>query len=274
MAGESARFRVAGYAAPKYRLPLWGACVFDHAVLSFSGYFASHTFLFIARDGEEAGPFIEQRARALGIASIKIVLLAASSGGQAETVAFGVTRGNVDAATPLTVFNIDTFRPGFRFPDGPWSQASEGFLEVMPAEDPSLSYVEPLRPGSWPGSGPGSGPVSGPGVAAEPLVARTAEKERISGFGSTGLYHFARASSLMWALDQERRRPTARELYIAPLYNHLIGRGERIHYVVADSSEVVFCGAPAQYEGLLDGDGRVAHPAPRGADPGSAPSGP
>jgi molybdopterin-guanine dinucleotide biosynthesis protein A len=46
MAGESRRFREAGY-GDKYRLPLNGVPLFDHAVGSFSHYFASAEFLFV-----------------------------------------------------------------------------------------------------------------------------------------------------------------------------------------------------------------------------------
>jgi hypothetical protein len=39
---------------------------------------------------------------------------------------------------------------------------------------------------------------------------------------------------------------------VAPLYNHLIGRGLRIGWRLIEPSEVVFCGTPCEYETLLN----------------------
>ena len=50
MAGLSSRFTKAGYDKPKYMLEAFGRSLFWHAVSSFSNYFDSEDFLFIARD--------------------------------------------------------------------------------------------------------------------------------------------------------------------------------------------------------------------------------
>ena len=42
-----------------------------------------------------------------------------------------------------------------------------------------------------------------------------------------------------------------RERYVAPLYNALIGRGDRIALELIDASDVVFCGTPPEYEHVL-----------------------
>jgi dTDP-glucose pyrophosphorylase len=82
-------------------------------------------------------------------------------------------------------------------------------------------------------------------------VLETAEKRPISDLCCTGLYHFAKASLFLEALAAERRKPSSRELYVAPLYNHLISKGARIHYQLIQPQEVVFCGVPAEYQQLL-----------------------
>ena len=53
------------------------------------------------------------------------------------------------------------------------------------------------------------------------------------------------------SLAAERHAPSAPELYVAPLYDHLIRRGQRIHDQRIDAADVVFCGVPAEYEALL-----------------------
>jgi hypothetical protein len=41
------------------------------------------------------------------------------------------------------------------------------------------------------------------------------------------------------------------ELYVAPLYNHLIEAGKKIHIHVIGRDEVIFSGVPAEYEQIL-----------------------
>jgi hypothetical protein len=235
MAGASRRFAEAGYARPKYELMLDGRTVFAHAVESFSAYFADAPFLFIVGAAPDAADFVERACRDLGIADPRVVALSRMTAGQAETVEQGLIRQGVADGEPLTIFNIDTFRPGFRFPRAErWAAGSDGWLEVFRGAGDNWSYV---RAGDEP----------------EPLVLETAEKRPISDLCCTGLYHFARAADFAWALDRERAAPQAKELYVAPLYNHLIGAGRRIHYRLIDRDEVVFCGTPREYVGLGGG---------------------
>ncbi|MBP0444261.1 glycosyltransferase family 2 protein [Roseomonas sp. SSH11] len=232
MAGMSRRFTEAGYDRPKYMLPLHGRSVFAHAVESFAAYFASHPFLFIARDVADTATFIAQECRTLGISEARVAILTAPTAGQAETVELGFLQAGVPDDSPVTIFNIDTFRPGFRFPDAPWWPASDGYLEVFRGSGANWSYVRP---------------ADGP----EPVALETAEKRPLSDLCCTGLYHFARAHDFHEALRKEREQPSAPELYVAPLYNHLITHGGRIHYDLVAADKVIFCGVPAEYEALL-----------------------
>ena len=229
MAGASARFTQAGYARPKYELPLNGRSVFDHAVLSFAASFADTPFLFITGSTPGAVVFATRACGRLGIADASIIGLDAPTAGQAETVEKGLDGLGVADDTPLTIFNIDTFRPGFQFP--PTGSEQNGWLEVFRGSGANWSYVEP-----------------GPGP--EPLVLATAEKRPISNLCCTGLYHFATAGDFRQALAAERAAPSTNELYVAPLYNHLIAAGRRIHYRLIDRDDVIFCGTPAEYQAL------------------------
>ena len=228
MAGESRRFREAGYDQPKYMLPLNGAPVFDHAVGSFARYFADQPFLFIAR--EDGVEFIRSRIAALGIAKANVATLAEPTRGQAETVILGLDQAPGEGA--ITIFNIDTFRPGFAFPDAPWFRDVDGYLEVFRGEGANWSYVRPA---------PGS----------DHLAAETAEKRPISDLCCTGVYHFARPADFRSAYARELARPQSHELYVAPLYNHLIAEGRAVGFEVIRRDEVIFCGVPAEYEALL-----------------------
>lgn len=226
MAGRSQRFRDAGYTTPKHALTLGGESVFAHAVGSFASYFNSLPFIFITADaGAEA--FVRTEAVRLGITDWEVRRLQRPTAGQAETVELGLA-GHADEVA-LTIFNIDTFRPGFEFP--PRMADLDGWLEVFPGTGANWSYVrpDPQQPDR---------------------VAETAEKRPISDLCCTGLYHFARAGDFRRALAAERLNPQAAELYVAPLYNTLIREGARIGYSVIEPSDVIFCGVPAEYEAL------------------------
>jgi hypothetical protein len=146
-------------------------------------------------------------------------------------VALGLRQEGRGGDPALTIFNIDTFRPGFSFPGGRLD-GLDGWLEVFRGEGANWSYVRPA-------------------AGDEPLALETAEKRPISDLCCTGLYHFARASDFACALEQERAAPQAGELYVAPIYNHLIARGQRIGYRLIGRDEVIFCGTPQEYQDLI-----------------------
>ncbi len=236
MAGLSRRFTLAGYALPKYMLPVGDTTVFAHAVGSFSGLFTDTPFLFIARHVAGTEEFLRRECAQLGIADARIAMLEQETAGQAETVELGLSKAAVGDDEPVTIFNIDTFRDRYAFPQAPWFGTSDGYLEVFRGEGANWSYV---------------GPADDAEAGGEPLVARTTEKQPISDLCCDGLYHFARAGDFRSALAQERANPTLPELYVAPLYNHLIRTGRRIHYDVVPAQVITFCGVPAEYEAVL-----------------------
>lgn len=232
MAGLSSRFTKAGYDKPKYMLPLLGKSVFAHSIESFQAYFSTIPFVFIARSIMNTENFIKSEVRNLGIKNTKIIILDHETRGQAETVEYGIKKANIKEDTPLTIFNIDTFRKHFSFPSQKWFNHSDGYLEVFNGEGANWSYVEPKQNN------------------AEPIVIRTTEKEPISNLCCDGLYHFAKTHDFFNALQQEKTNPSKPELYIAPLYNHLIKNNKSIHYYLINKDLITFCGIPAEYEAL------------------------
>ncbi|USD65156.1 glycosyltransferase family 2 protein [Vibrio sp. SCSIO 43136] len=234
MAGLSSRFFKAGYDIPKYMLPLGGKTVFAHAVESFQQYFDSERFVFIVRDVYDTPAFVEKQCRLLSIKDFEVITLDEETRGQAETVAKGI-----ELASPyqgaLTIFNIDTFRPGFEFPTK--EKLEGGYLEVFKGSGSNWSFVKPQSPNST-------------------RAIETAEKRAISDLCCTGLYHFGDISDYWAAYNHYLALPQEQwekgELYVAPLYNHLIEKGHHVHYHLIDRAEVIFCGVPDEYQALLD----------------------
>jgi hypothetical protein len=235
MAGQSQRFREAGYARPKYELPLQGDSLFAWCVRSFERYFGSERFVFIVRAGLGADAFVVAECERLGVIDPVIVALDAPTRGQAETVLLGLRVAGCSGNEAMLVFNIDTIRPGYAFPSS--AIGSDGYLEVVRAPGDHWSFVLPA-------------------ASFERRVAQTTEKRRVSELCCTGLYYFARTADFLDACEGALREADAYldrwgELYVAPLYNTLIGAGRRIVYDEAPASRVHFAGTPAEYGALL-----------------------
>jgi dTDP-glucose pyrophosphorylase len=227
MAGLSSRFTRAGYTQPKYMLPLAGRPMLDWSILSFSADLAIEPVLFVYRDVAGTADFVRERAAACGITHPLFVQLEAPTAGQAETVARGLEVAGVTDAEPLTIFNIDTLRPGLR---AVHLQREAGLLEVVEAEGDHWSFVLP-QPGR-------------PGRAA-----RVTEKERVSDLCCTGLYAFRTAGEFRRV--QAGAELIRGELFIAPLYNQLIVEGLDVGYVQTAPELVFLAGTPEEYTAAL-----------------------
>ena len=229
MAGMSRRFAEAGYDRPKYMLDLAGRPLFDWAALSFAAHFKRQPMLFILRDVAGTADFVAARCDALGIADARIAVLDAPTTGQAETVELGLAKAGVADAEPLAIFNIDTIRPGL---DPSPMAGCDGWLEVfdMPGDNWSFIATDPTDPAR---------------------VIRCTEKQRISQHCCTGLYQFGSAAMFVGALAAERAEPSSHELFVAPLYNHLIAHGAPIGWRDVPAAQVILSGVPAEYEALL-----------------------
>ena len=232
MAGLSSRFTRAGYVLPKYMLYVKNRSMFNIAVSSFDKYFDSCRFVFVARDVFDTRSFINQECQLMGIKDFEVIILPAPTKGQSETVYEGIKRASVPAQEPVLIFNIDTFRPGYTFPEqiGQW----DGYLEVFEGSGANWSYARTESESSS-------------------LVVETAEKKEISKYCSTGLYYFKTAEMFEKAYEYNLIYPIndKMELYVAPLYNHLIAWSQKIHIHTIRRDEVIFSGVPDEYEQIL-----------------------
>lgn len=236
MAGLSSRFTRAGYTQPKFMLPLHGHPVFDYSLDGFRACFDSEHFVFVTRPLPGVGDFLKDRITALGIRSFEIIELEEMTRGQAETVLLGARAAGASDRTPITIFNIDTFLRGEYVPYSNQFPDAAGVLQVFEGAGDNWSFVEPDESGST-------------------RVRRTTEKVPISNLCCTGLYHFAEFAAYEAAYDAELATPQSSELYVAPMYNHLIASGQRVDYDLIPRSDVVFCGVPQEYEALRDDEG-------------------
>jgi NDP-sugar pyrophosphorylase family protein len=235
MAGLSQRFIDAGFTLPKYMLYVGNRSLFNLSISSFCNYFNTCHFLIVAKDVFETERFIESECKLLGIRNKEIVILNENTKGQAETVYLGLCQSKrINDQEPITIFNIDTFRSDFIFPED--IADFDGYLEVFHGEGSNWSFARTENDLST-------------------KVIETAEKEQISKFCSTGLYYFRSVSLFKAAYDArlmiDQMNGTS-ELYVAPLYNLLIKNNKNIHINLIKRAEVQFCGIPDEYFKCLE----------------------
>ena len=230
MAGLSSRFTKAGYTLPKYMLYAKDKSLFALAVSSFSRYFDSCRFVFVARDVWSTGNFVQEECKLLGIKDFCIVLLQEPTSGQAETVLKGIESANIPDDESILIFNIDTFRPNYVIPE--IAETCDGYLDCFVGSGANWSYAktEDGTPNS--------------------KVVMTAEKKEISNYCSTGMYFFRRSGDFIKAYNDyngSTSEAAMKERYVAPLYNNLIQTGLDVRVDVVDRDGVIFCGVPEEY---------------------------
>lgn len=230
MAGLSSRFSRIGYLTPKFALPLAGSVVFDWALRSFERVWESQELLLVIKNSPGVREFVETRISHLKVPRARIAVLDSNTRGQAETVLLGLEQVAAPDIEPVSIFNIDTFRPGFQYPQE--FDVGNSFLETFSAAGDNWSFVEALSPGSN-------------------LVRRVEEKVRISDNCCTGLYHFSSAATFRDAFFRELEVGSRKELYVAPLFNFLVADKRPVYFTVVPTDEVLVCGTPAEYQQLL-----------------------
>ncbi|UYM18515.1 glycosyltransferase family 2 protein [Endozoicomonas euniceicola] len=232
MAGLSSRFTKAGYDKPKYMLEAKGKTLFQHATESFSNYFSTEEFLFIALPVKETEQFIRDECEKLGIKNYQIVTLDHPTRGQAETVYLGLKKAQVKMDESLIIFNIDTFRPGFTMPVFSNQSSVDGYLETFIGAGKNWSNVVPVESGS-------------------DKVKLTAEKQELSEYCCTGLYAWSKALDFCQIFEEMSSASPETldggEYYIAPMYNHLIRNGGDVRFTITEEENVIFCGIPEEY---------------------------
>ena len=229
MLGKSQRFYNAGYQIPKWQIQLQNRPIFDWSVLSFKQYFGSEKFLFICR--EETSEFVIQRASTLGITDFSIVTIKSDTRGQAETVYLGIKNYESEISGDLTIFNIDTFRPNYR--KAQLSDKCFGFLECFYGSGENWSFIEPYDNHSS-------------------KVRRVSEKIQISDICCTGLYRFLNFEIFSKAYHTEASNSMYSELFVAPIYQHIIDANGLVEFDIIKRNEVIFCGTPGELENILD----------------------
>ena len=117
----------------------------------------------------------------------------------------------------------------------------DGFIPCFHAEGDHWSFVRLNRQGE---------------------AAEVREKQRISDNCTIGAYYFASAGLYRALYDayDANPPPDAREKYVAPLYNLMIARGERVLIHLVDANKVHVLGTPEELAQFIE-EGKQKHEA-------------
>lgn len=232
MAGESSRFKKAGYKLPKYQLPFKEHSVFDEVIAPFYRISENHKFIFVCRNNKSCLGFLENKLAKYNFKNAKVISLVKSTSGQAETAYLGLSSSSKDES--LAIFNIDTFHKNYQpisFESEEYKDSS-GILEVFEDSGSNWSFAK---------------------VFNEKVV-QTSEKVPISNLASNGMYYFKSVQifkSTYESFFYGGQGVTKGERYIAPMYNELIAHNHIVKVKKIAKKDLTFCGTPEEYEGLL-----------------------
>lgn len=233
MAGLSSRFSKAGYAEPKYKLPITSQeDVFDRVISPFLAYKETDTFLFCYRDISGTKRFLEDKIKKFNLKKVFLKELDEPTSGQAETVFICCT--DLPSDEELLVFNIDTFHLNFKKIEfeSPAFRDCAGVIEVFQDSGINWSFA----------------------LVNDDFVLETAEKTPISNLASNGLYYFRSVKLYMRSYEaffDQGAGIVKGERYIAPMYNYIINNEGFVKIKEIEKRDLIFCGTPNEYENCL-----------------------
>jgi NDP-sugar pyrophosphorylase family protein len=235
MAGRGSRFYEAGYTVPKYAIEAHGRTLFDWSMLSLKNFIdAGSRIVFVCLKENDSAAFVRARCAALGLHDVHVVELDEVTDGQA-TSAY-VSRHLWLPGAPLLVYNIDTYINPRALAPADIAPGSDGWIPCFQVPGEHWSFV-------------GTGPD---GWARE-----VAEKKRISGNASVGLYWFRDADAYVSAYDgffAAGNGLVKGERYIAPMYAQMIAQGKKVSISDLPVADVHVLGTPAELQVFLDKD--------------------
>lgn len=234
MAGRGERFFKAGYECPKYMIEVKGKSLFEYSLLSFPlEIFEKIIFIGLKEheDKYNLKDFIDKKLSKYNLAAkIETVLLDEVTRGQAETVL--KAKDFIESEKDIVIYNIDTFFQSKNLKERLLSPSLKkkgviGAFKITDPNDKKWSFAQ---------------------INDNGIVTKTAEKDNISEYALTGMYHFTKAEEFLRIaqrqIDSDIR--TLNEFYIAPMYNELIEQGNE--FVIDVTDDFIPLGTPLDVE--------------------------
>lgn len=222
IAGKADRFKKVGIDTPKPLIEVGGKTIIEWSLKSIY-QLHQYQIIFVIQEHEDEQYDLSEKLIAIYGNGCSFIRLKSYTGGALETCY--TARQFIDPNTSLTIFTPDAMcLPAFSLNDVPLNY--DGLLSLYPSVSPSCSYASLMSQ----------------------RVVEVAEKQVISPYATTGLYHFKQAWTFFTAAEQMIRddKRVKGEFYIAPLYNDLIERGFNIGYEMVSLVNVL--GTPEELQ--------------------------
>lgn len=209
MAGAGSRFVKAGYILPKPLIPVHGVPMIEVVVNNVRPR-RPHRFIFLTlQEHIERFNIKEKLERVVG--GCAVIPVTKLTQGAACTAL--LAREMIDDDNPLMLANSDQWVDidiNDYLAEMERKNAA-GLIMTMWADDPKWSYV---------------------GLDEAGRVTRVVEKQVISNEATVGIYNFRRGRDYVRAAEQmiAKNLRVNNEFYVAPVYNEMIGWGEKIAY--------------------------------------------
>ena len=216
MAGESSRFKKAGFSLPKFMLTVKGKTIFEWSMESLSDWFDRYEFVFILR---EHSSFVETMCNKLGIVDYSIRVLKSLTLGQAETV-YHVLPETDEA---IAIYNIDTYVKNLSQSD--MDELVDGIIPVFSAEGDHWSFIE---------------------FDQNYIITQIQEKVRISEWATVGFYYFRSSNDYKKYYEATFNSQFKGEYYISYIYQSMIRANKRLKTTFIDPTNLVPLGTPAE----------------------------
>ena len=221
VSGKGSRFAKDGFKNPKFKISVRGKTLYEWSMLSLS-FFSNFTFIFICFKGHQANSFIEQKNHILNIKNYFIIEIDSFTDGQATTVL--KAEKYISNKEPILIYNIDTYvNPNYL---NPYDIQGEGWIPSFQAEGVQWSFLQ---------------------FDNNYQVTNIAEKKRISGYGTIGLYYFVEFElyKICYYEYYSNSFPKYIEKFIAPIYLKMIEKKLDIYTKILPSREVHVLGTPS-----------------------------
>jgi dTDP-glucose pyrophosphorylase len=235
MAGAGSRFALAGYLDPKPLIPVHGIPMIRWVIENLKPK-NEHRFIFICQQSHIDAYDLRSKL-SLWAPGCEVIGLNGLTEGAACTVL--TVRHLIDNDEPLMIANSDQYIDASidEYLMKIESEDLSGLIMTMTANDPKWSFV---------------------GLDDDLLVTSVVEKQVISDEATVGIYNFTRGADFVFAADQmiSKGLRVNNEYYVAPAYNQLIAKGEKIGIfnVGGEAAGMYGLGTPADLKIFLDLD--------------------
>lgn len=207
MSGRGSRFISSGYDKPKPLIEFFGKPMIEHVLHNLNP--ENNFTICVLRDHYEHDPSLFLKL-SKQVASLNIVIVDNITQGATETCL--LAKKYIDPESLLMIANCDQIQEDWdqkHFESYLANKNLDGCMFTFFKDSPAYSYVE---------------------IDDSGLAIRTAEKQVISKYATTGIYVWTKGIDFIWAAEQMIAADIryANEFYVCPVYNQNIAKGQHI----------------------------------------------